>query len=143
MPLRVTMYSCRGKVNRWPLVLYGNCLDVGAVAAFVCWVAKFPEWKSSERKQRRRIFLLDVDESLVLPHIQVRSANSSLQRHIHTAMKMFGVELPNPEQPDRGGSDGKRKRCYLFPRHVDNLCVPLIAFNKLSVSSVCNVVFPF
>ena len=115
----VTMYSCRRKVNRWPVVLFGNCIDVGAVAAFVCWVAKFPEWKSSEGKRRRRIFLLDVGESLVLPHIQVRSANPSLQRHIRTAMKMVGVELPNPEQPDRGGSDGKRKRCYLCPRQVD------------------------
>ena len=32
----VTMYSCRRKVNRWPVVLFGNCIDVGAVAAFVC-----------------------------------------------------------------------------------------------------------
>ena len=109
----VTMYSCRQKVNRWPVVLFGNCIDVGAVAAFVCWVAKFPEWKSSEGKRRRRIFLWDVGESLVLPHIQVRSANLSLLRHIRTAMKMVGAELPNPEQPDTGGSDGKRKRCYL------------------------------
>ena len=115
----LTMYSCRGKVNRWPVVLFGNCIDVGAVTAFVCWVAKFPEWISSEGEQRRHISLLDVGKSLVLPHTQVRSTNPSLQHHIRTAMKMVGVELPNPEQPDRGGSDRERKRCYLCPRQVD------------------------
>ena len=115
----VTMYFCRRKVNRWLVVLFGNCIDLGAVAAFVYWVAKFSEWKSSEGKRRRRIFLLDVGESLVLPHTQVRFTNPSLLRHIRTVMKMVGVELPNPEQPDGGGSDGKRKRCYLCPHQVE------------------------
>ena len=30
-----TMYTCRRKVNRWPVALFGNVVDVGAVAAFI------------------------------------------------------------------------------------------------------------
>ena len=61
-----TLYTCRRKVNRWPVVLFGNCIDVGAVAAFVIWMAKYPEWKSSEGKRRRRIFLLELGQELVI-----------------------------------------------------------------------------
>ena len=34
-----TLYTSRRKVNRWPVVLFGNCLDVGAVAALIIWLA--------------------------------------------------------------------------------------------------------
>ena len=30
-----TLYTSRRKVNRWPVVLFGNRLDVGAVAALI------------------------------------------------------------------------------------------------------------
>ena len=38
-----TMYTTRRKVNRWHVVLFGNCINVGAVAAFIIWQANFPE----------------------------------------------------------------------------------------------------
>ena len=38
-----TMYTTRRKVNRWPIVRFGNCIDVGAVAAFIIWLVNFPE----------------------------------------------------------------------------------------------------
>ena len=39
-----TMYTTRRKVNRWPVVLFGNCIAVGAVvAAFIIWLVNFPE----------------------------------------------------------------------------------------------------
>ena len=37
-----TMYTTRRKVNRWPVVLFGNCIEVGAVAAFIIWLVNFP-----------------------------------------------------------------------------------------------------
>ena len=37
-----TMYTTRRKVNRWPVVLFGNFIDVGAVAAFIIWLVNFP-----------------------------------------------------------------------------------------------------
>ena len=39
-----TVYTTRRKVNRWHVVLFGNCIDVGAVvAAFIIWLVNFPE----------------------------------------------------------------------------------------------------
>ena len=44
---RATLYTSRRKVNRWPVVLFGNCLDVGAVAALIIWLAQYPGWNFS------------------------------------------------------------------------------------------------
>jgi len=38
-----TMYTTRRKVNRWHVVLFGNCINVGVVAAFIIWQVNFPE----------------------------------------------------------------------------------------------------
>ena len=38
-----TMYTTRRKVNRWHVVLFGNCINVGAVPAFIIWQVTFPE----------------------------------------------------------------------------------------------------
>ena len=88
-----TLYTCRRKVNRWSVVLFGNYIDVGAVAAFVIWMAKYPEWKSSQGKRRRRIFLLELGQELVIPHIKRRAATSGLRASIRMAMNMIGLIL--------------------------------------------------
>ena len=41
-----TMFNARTKVNRWHVVLFGNCIDVGAVVAFMA--SQLSEWKPSE-----------------------------------------------------------------------------------------------
>ena len=64
-----TMYTTRRKVNRWHVVLFGNCIDVGAVAAFIIWLANFPEWRSSEGRRRRRLFLLELAHGLIMPQV--------------------------------------------------------------------------
>ena len=38
-----TMYTTRRKVNRWHVVLFGNCLYVGPVATFIIWLVNIPE----------------------------------------------------------------------------------------------------
>ena len=95
-----TLYTCRKKVKCWPVVLLENCIDVGAVAACVIWMAKYPEWKSSEDKRRRRVFLVELGCELVLPNIKRRAAASILRDFIRMAMNMIGdntaaVEVQN------------------------------------------------
>ena len=65
-----TLYTSRRKVNRWPVVLFGNCLDVGAVAALIIWLAQYPGWNSSAVNGRRRLFLLELGNELTKPQIQ-------------------------------------------------------------------------
>ena len=115
-----TMYTCRRKVNRWPVALFGNVVDVGAVAAFIIWMGNFPQWKISEGKRRRRPFLSELANQLVMPHIRRRALTPTLQAPIRNAMKMVGVDLPPPVQQAQAlTSAGKRKRCHLCPRGID------------------------
>jgi len=37
-----TMYTSRRKVNRWPMVLFLNTVDVAAIAAFILWLSVNP-----------------------------------------------------------------------------------------------------
>ena len=77
-----TMYTCRRKVNRWPVALFANVVDVGAVAAFIIWMGNFPQWKISEGKRRRRLFLSELANQLVMPHIRRRALTRTLQAPI-------------------------------------------------------------
>ena len=38
-----TMYTSRREVNCWPVALFENIVDVGAVAAFILWLGNFPQ----------------------------------------------------------------------------------------------------
>ena len=114
-----TLYPCRRKVNRWPVVLFGNCIDVGAVAAFVIWMAKYPEWKSSEGKRRRRISLLELRQELVIPHIKRRAATSGLRASIRMAMNMIGINSAAAQEAQMQAPIGKKRRCSFCPRVAD------------------------
>ncbi|XP_068675495.1 piggyBac transposable element-derived protein 4-like [Montipora foliosa] len=115
-----TMYTSRRKVNRWPVALFGNVVDVGAVAAFIIWIGNFPQWKISEGKRRRRLFLSELANQLVMPHLRRRALTPTLQAPIRNAMKMVGVDLPPPVQQAQAlTSAGKRKRCHLCPCGID------------------------
>jgi len=45
-----TMYTSRRKVNRWPMVLFSNTVDVAATVAFILWLSVNPTWKESRGK---------------------------------------------------------------------------------------------
>ena len=40
----VHTYMCKRQSKRWPMTLFFNMLDVGAVAALIVWMETFPEW---------------------------------------------------------------------------------------------------
>ena len=114
-----TLYTCRRKVNRWPVVLFGNCNDVGAVAAFVTWMAKYPEWKSSEGGRRRRVFLLELGHELVMPNIKRRAAISGLRSSIRMAISLVGVNPAAAQDVQVQGSVGQKRRCSFCSRKDD------------------------
>ena len=114
-----TLYTCRRKVNRWPVILFGNCIDVGAVTAFVIWMAKYPEWKSSEEKRRRRIFLLELGQELVIPHIKRKAANSGQRASIQMAMNMIGINSAAAQEAQMQAPIRKKRRCSFCPRVAD------------------------
>jgi hypothetical protein len=70
---KVHQYMCKRRTNRWPFAFFMNCLDVCGVAAFVVWKTTYPDWNKRSHAIRRK-FLVDVSESLVVPHITRRSS---------------------------------------------------------------------
>jgi len=38
-----TNYSCRRNIRRWPMTLFFNILDVGAIASYIMWTTFFLE----------------------------------------------------------------------------------------------------
>lgn len=45
----VSLYSCKCKINRWPMVMFFNMVDVAALASFVLWISKEPDWKCKSK----------------------------------------------------------------------------------------------
>jgi len=98
---------------------FGNVVDVAAVA-FIIWVGNFPQWKISEGKRRRHLFLSEPANQLVIPQIRCRAVTPTLQAPIRNAMKSVGIDLPpTVQQAQAVTSAGKRKRCYLCPHGND------------------------
>lgn len=68
----VGTYRSKRKVNRWPVALFTNMLDVSGCNAFIVFTALNPSWNISKKAQRRRLFLVELGESLCLPFIEQR-----------------------------------------------------------------------
>lgn len=114
-----TMHTSRRKINRWPMVLFFNMLDVAGIAAFIVWLGNFPDWKSSEGSRRRRVFLRELGFELVKPHVE-RSEIPNLHSAIRQAMAHIDVgPAPVAGQPAAAAVPGKRKRCSFCPRTTD------------------------
>ena len=71
-----TMYTCRRK------------------AAFIIWMGNFPQWKISEGRHRRCLFLSELANQLIMPYIRCRALTPNLQPPIRNAMKIVGIDLP-------------------------------------------------
>lgn len=128
-----TIFSCKRKTNRWPMVLFYNMLDVAGVAAFVIWISLNPDWSLNDRKGRRRKFLKQLGQELIEDYIQVRLQNPRvLKPPVWNALKMMG-KLPGPpqpagaQQPAPQAEHHPRKRCKLCPTRIDR-----------KTSTVCN-----
>ena len=106
-------------MNRWPVVLFGNCLDVGAVAALIIWLAQYPGWNSSAVNGRRRFFLLELGNELIKPQIQRRALVPQLKVPVRLAIKMVGIGSTQKPRAENQCVHGKRKRCALCPRESD------------------------
>lgn len=64
-------YTCQRMTRRWPMVVFYNILDVSAYNAFVSWTHIHQGWNST-KKHKRKMFLEELGNSLVKPHIERR-----------------------------------------------------------------------
>lgn len=46
---RIGTYRCKRKVNRWPMALFANIIDISAFNSFVIYTELNPSWKEAEK----------------------------------------------------------------------------------------------
>lgn len=113
-----SVLTCRRKINRWPMTLFFNIIDVASIAAFVVWICNNPAWHSEAPRRRRRLFMVDLGHELVRPHILMRVQDQrKMRRPARAALKSLGFlqDIQRPLQP-AGPSQG---RCHICPRIID------------------------
>ena len=119
----LSLYSCKRKINRWPMVLFFNMVDVAALASFVIWICNVPDWRKESKWSRRRQFLVELGEQLVktiiirrpqMPtHLRqdIRDAIATVSDKLHLTRDMVTTAT---ERPQSG-----QGRCIICPRNKD------------------------
>ena len=115
----VSVLTCRRKINRWPMTIFFNMIDVGTVAAFIIWLGNNPDWEQKSPRRRRRKFVIELGQLLVSEMINERLENFSSQRHqVKEAIKLLGYIIPS--QTSAGSAScATQGRCHLCPRAMD------------------------
>lgn len=115
---RVGTYRCKRKIKRWPMALFENMLDVSSFNAFVLFTEMNPTWKIKQKKYRRRLFLLEIGDALVLPHIEVRKQLPRTENAHALVQAIRGIPI-EPNEPTTDGRPrklppvNKRARCHV------------------------------
>jgi len=127
-------YTCRRKVNRWPMVLFCNVIDVAAIPASIVWLCENPERKESEGKRRRAMFLRELGYSLIMPHMELRSSIPTLQRPVRQAMQTFGIRRRLPSTTRSSPASYKKRRCNLSSWRGQKSCKSMFLLFEVSLS---------
>lgn len=113
----VGQYTCKRKTRRWPMTLFYNIIDTSAVAAYVVWCCKHPEYNSG-KTHKRRLFLVELAESLIQEQLIRRMSNpQAMQSGVKLAFSALGYDQQR-NTPQAAPLPGK-KRCVVCPRTID------------------------
>lgn len=129
----VGTYRCKRKVNRWPVAIFCNMLDISAVNAFKIFIALNPGWNIERKGIRRRLFLIELGEALCRPYIQKRQR---LPHGVHALALVQNIRHPRPSTSQEEDSNEvpeaeqqllvhqpvtkKKARCHLCPSRRDS-----------------------
>ena len=111
----VGTYTCRRQTGRWPLKLFFNLLDVAALNAYTIYRQVHPDQQSTGGSRRR--FLINLADSLILPHMKTKQKIPQLQKATKEAKMRCGLSFSNTSPPENILQ--KRKRCSLCPHTND------------------------
>ena len=104
-------FTTRRKTNRWPVAQFFNLIDICGIASSIIWIKTYPNWNSSKQKLRRRLFLRDLVQDMVIPNIQRRSLKylskttvTTINNILQNSSKTI-KDLPKPKN--------MRRRCHI------------------------------
>lgn len=119
MDKMATTYTCRRKTNRWPMALFFNMLDIGAIAAFIIWFSCQPT-NETKKTRLRRSFLYRLGRQLTENHIKQRlQCPQALQKGAKQSLIRLGYCEPRKVDEKSRMQPMRKKRCYLCPRTDD------------------------
>lgn len=89
MDQMVSAYTCKLGINRWPLTMFYNVLDIAGLASFLI----YNDLQPVKQSNKRRKFLTELAIQLVIPHMEKQAMNSNVtsQSHIKQSMAKFQV----------------------------------------------------
>lgn len=124
--MTTSTYSCNRQTRKYPTKLFTNMLNVACWNSFVIWIMNNQEWNRGNLA-KRRLFLKDLAENLMMPHIRRRSLQPRLLASVRTAMDLCGVKTHQAvdQLPTAPGNPTDRGRCHMcVKRHqVRGICV--------------------
>ena len=92
---QIEEYTVRRKTNRWPLLLFFDCLDIGCYNSFIIMRKSSPSYE-------RKTFLKDLAFELAKPFAEKRLQklrNTTLHAHIRQAASLVGYHVPAEPGP--------------------------------------------
>ncbi|XP_076814690.1 uncharacterized protein LOC143460899 [Clavelina lepadiformis] len=113
----VQTYTCKRQTRRWPLVLFYNLLDIAALNAYTIFRQVYPDYQSGQGSKRRG-FITDLANCLILPHMMTRQKIPQLHRATREAMVRCGLAFRSTSL-QTANTLQKRKRCSLCPHAKD------------------------
>ena len=75
----VQTYTCKRQTNQWPLIFFYNLLDIAALNSYTIFRQVYLDYQNGHSSRRRR-FLTDLAESLIMPHMTSRQQPVHLTR---------------------------------------------------------------
>lgn len=109
-------YTCKRQSRRWPFVLWTNVMDVAAINALCLFTQQHPHYHEG-RSDKRRLFLKELGQELIHPHMENRVNNPRLQKSVLQAMARCGVTRQQPVVQEIGISP--KRRCFMCPHRLD------------------------
>ncbi|KAE8285601.1 hypothetical protein D5F01_LYC15266 [Larimichthys crocea] len=97
----VHTYTSKRQTRRWPMVLWQNMVDVGALNAFTIFTSHHSDYMGGV-PNARRLFIKELAKELIMPYMRRRMETSlHLQRHVTQAMEICGLQRwgIQPQEP--------------------------------------------
>ena len=108
----IQTYACRRATRKWLFALFCNMLDIAALNTYTIFRKLHSEYKKS-KAFKRRLFITELAESAIMPHMKNRQKSPQLQKPTKEAIiRKCGLSFACLSA-QREAALQKRKRCAL------------------------------